>query len=254
MLFCSTNELRQSAVDSLEESRSPATTIKVPNFFQFKSEQISILLVFLVHITNNLWCTSYRHNYLVMCTIYALFTHVHPCNQRGHYQPQQWLEWLLSHVLHLYFYLHVTAKNNVMFLLSVECRFQRYQGWPGSTKVMVLAHELTYIYSLTTHKYQPEVFIINNWLTWPSGLRIGLITARSGFESQLWHIEWKELGKIYYFNWECYQLHGFTPFIEFILWRSRLGSVWSSSPLITLTVTSSYWSWYSHSTIDIYKT
>ena len=22
---------------------------------------------------------------------------------------------------------HVTAKNNVMFLLSVECRFQRYQ-------------------------------------------------------------------------------------------------------------------------------
>ena len=134
MLFCSTNELRQSAVDSLEESRSPATTIKVPNFFQFKSEQISILLVFLVHITNNLWCTSYRHNYLVMCTIYALFTHVHPCNQRGHYQPQQWLEWLLSHVLHLYFYLHVTAKNNVMFLLSVECRFQRYQGWPELTK------------------------------------------------------------------------------------------------------------------------
>ena len=75
MLFCSTNELRQSAVDSLEESRSPATTIKVPNFFQFKSEQISIFTcVFCTH--NNLWYTSYRHtsyrhNYLVICTIYT---------------------------------------------------------------------------------------------------------------------------------------------------------------------------------------
>ena len=66
MLFCSTNELRQSAVDSLEESRSPATTIKVPNFFQFKSEQISIFTcVSCTH--NNLWYTSYRHNYLVVC-------------------------------------------------------------------------------------------------------------------------------------------------------------------------------------------
>ena len=81
-----------------------------------------------------------------MCTIYALFTNVHPCNQRGqvlyHYQPQQWLEWLLGHGLHLYFYLlscTCYSKNNVMFLLSVECRFQRYQGWPGLTKVMVLA-------------------------------------------------------------------------------------------------------------------
>ena len=36
MLFCSTNELRQSAVDSL----GVQITIKVPNFFQFKSEQI----------------------------------------------------------------------------------------------------------------------------------------------------------------------------------------------------------------------
>ena len=63
MLFCSTNKLRQSAVDSLEESRSPATTIKVPNFFQFKSEQISIFTcVSCTH--NNLWYTSYRHNYL----------------------------------------------------------------------------------------------------------------------------------------------------------------------------------------------
>ena len=61
MLFCSTNELRQSAVDSL----GVQITIKVPNFFQFKSEQISIFTC--VSCTqNNLWYTSYRHNYLVM--------------------------------------------------------------------------------------------------------------------------------------------------------------------------------------------
>ena len=55
-----------------------------------------------------------------------------------HYQPQQWLEWLLSHGLHLYFFIALNctcySKNNVIFLLSVECRFQRYQGWPGLTK------------------------------------------------------------------------------------------------------------------------
>ena len=46
--------------------------------------------------------------------------------------PQSWTSFI--------FYFPCCSKNNVMFLLSVECRFQRYQGWPGLTKVMVLAH------------------------------------------------------------------------------------------------------------------
>ena len=81
------------------------------------------------------------------------------------------------HGLHLYFYLlsyTCYSKNNVMFLLSVECRFKRYQGWPGSTKVMVLASRINDIYSLTTHKYQPEVFIINNWLNGRVAYALGL--------------------------------------------------------------------------------
>ena len=71
------------------------------------------------------------------------------------------------HGLHLYFYLlscTCYSKNNVMFLLSVECRFQRYQGWPGLTKVMVWHLRINDIYCLATHKCQPSKYFLSIWI------------------------------------------------------------------------------------------
>ena len=39
--------------------------------------------MFLVHITIYGTCTSYRHNYLVMCTIYALYLHMYTLATNG---------------------------------------------------------------------------------------------------------------------------------------------------------------------------
>ena len=149
--------------------------------------------------------------------MYTLATNGAKC-----YITQQWLEWLLSHGLHLNFYLlscTCYSKTNVMFLLSVECRFQRYQGWPGLTKsngAGIRWHLTIFIVSPpinTNRKYSlSTIGWMAEWLTHWAYNRTGRVRI-----------------PLYYFNWECYQLHGFTPFIEFILWRSRLGSVWSPS-------------------------
>ena len=38
--------------------------------FNLNPSKYRFLLVFLVHITNNLWCTSYRHNYVLLSMHY----------------------------------------------------------------------------------------------------------------------------------------------------------------------------------------
>ena len=66
-----------------------------------------------------------------------LCSHVRPAWLCGAYSvnSSSTVAWMTPrHGLHLYFYLlscTCYSKNNVMFLLSVECRFQRYPGWPS---------------------------------------------------------------------------------------------------------------------------
>ena len=75
------------------------------------------------------------------------------------------------HLIFIFLVVHVTA----MFLLSVECRFQRYQGWPGLTKSNGAG---TFIGSQPPINTQPEVAHYQQLAEWPSGLRIEFILWR----------------------------------------------------------------------------
>ena len=61
--------------------------------------------------------------------------------------------------------------------LPYSCSAQNSHLRNAREKIWSMLHGLA-------HKYQPEVIHYQQLAEWSSGLRIGLITARVGFESQ----------------------------------------------------------------------